>query len=138
MYGFKGVTRYAYKYKPKRGAVMPFLADRQHKDLYFVAFVVKGKGYTGYLKRSDVKVLESKPAAKPRKPAVKPPKSVWVTVVSATANVQAKKGSKWVAVATLKKGDKARVVKPGKRSFWVEVTIGGKKVEGWLLKKDAK
>lgn len=129
---FKGKTQQPIATVAK-GTKLPFF--RQTSTWYLVEVdTAKGKKQ-GWIGRSQVQAPGAAPAPAP-KPAPKP-KETWVTIASSQAKLLLQKDGKWTTVATLSKGDKARVIKTKGDYHWATATVKGTKVWGWLHKKHA-
>ncbi len=111
----------------KKGQRVPCLGESRY---YYKVSVRTAQGLrTAYVSKKAARRISGKPAASAPK---------WVTVQTSSASVQAHRNGKWVVVATLKKGARAPVVRVGKTHYLVQVTVNGKKVQGWLSKKAAR
>ena len=111
----------------RKGTRIPFYGKA---GSYFKAQIGSGNSaQTGWVSTS-----QARDAATP----APQPKETWVTVTVDEARVVTKKkDGGWTTLATLKKGDKAKVIKTSEKYYWVQVTAGGKSVAGWLARKQA-
>lgn len=80
--------------------------------------------------------ISTKEVRAPGEPAPAP--AQWATVATNEAKLQVSQGGKWIVAAVLKKGHRANVLQSKGKYHWVETTVNGKTLKGWLAKQDAK
>ena len=110
----------------EKGKELAFFAKRD--NWYSVEVDTPQGRQKGWLHSKYVTVAGAEPKAPEQ----------WATVTSDQAKVLQKESGKWHTVATLKKGEKVKVLKVDKAYYKVETTVGGKPVVGWLGKAAAK